>query len=140
MIKKITSAALAITSIAVSADAPESLKKQLVTIENGTMKYAAYESCLNKITNLKEQVSVVATAPADDFISRDNFIFMAAELYTEYRQRNEKLFSDCETKDSLIGTPNFEFRIDAYEAGIQLKLLDNGSIVTSTAHTWEELN
>lgn len=143
MIKIITGITLAVTAFTATAEPPKYLNNQLVKTENGSMIYRSYHTCDHNLTKMKQQIAVSSTAPKDSFISHDHFLFLSANMESEFMQKMTKeggMYSNCDVKESVIGTPNTELKVNAYKEGIQVQMLDNGEVIVSTAHDWEELH
>lgn len=132
-------------------DWKKELNRDLVTVENGKMKFSEYEVCTRKDKKkLALQFHWTAEAPAKGLISRDQFVsnvtgFNVAFLGEMMAQAGMSLsdFFDkvtCKPVDKPIGKVDIKLHLQFAEGGLQIQFSAPGKKESRQATlTWEQV-
>jgi hypothetical protein len=131
-------------------DWKKELKRDLVTVEDGKMKYSQYEVCTREGNSKALQFLWTAEAPAKGLISRDQFIsnvtgFNVA-FVAELMSRRGMTLSDfidkvtCKPVDEPIGNVDIKLGLVFASGGLQIQIsgADKKDVKQMTM-TWEQV-
>lgn len=118
----------------------EELKKDAIVIKGGKMVLEEY-GIIAGVDETGEatsiQIKIYSEAPADGFISRDNFIITTTGLYFPLVLE----MGEFKEIDQPIGTVDWEFNIYMNKTGLQFEWKDNNqnAVLAKETMTWESM-